>query len=267
MSSAKYANNAQADTWTVKLDDGRTMTAKRVILATGSHPMPQDFHKRFNPSLKALDLDRCMIKSTLPELFRPSSEAVVAVIGNSHSGILVCRNLYELKEEGKVDLHVINFRRRPIKYAIYREDGIVNDNSGLKGATAEWAKEVMESLDTDVIRQIDLDNEERVYAEWLPKCTHIVYAIGYEPNPLPRLYLGQRRIEQEIDFDMHTSGFRLKGSDGDKTERGLVKGLFGCGIAFPEKVADPEGSIEAAVGVAKFFKFTERVKADWIKVR
>ena len=215
-----------------------------------------------------------MIKSSLPSLFPPhSTPSRVAIIGGSHSGILTCRNFYELVQEGRIDLSIVNFRRSPIKYAIYTEDGIINDNSGLKGATADWAKEVLESdsnPDGKVIQQIDTSrNEDELYLQHLPGCTHIVYATGYERNSVPRLYLGYQRIDQDLEFDMHTSGFLLDvaGKDGDKTERGLVKGLFGCGIAFPEEVEDPAGNIEAAVGVAKFFKFAERVKSDWLMVR
>ena len=100
-----------------------------------------------------------------------------------------------------------------------------------------------------------------MYRKHLPKCTHIVYAIGYTPSAYPRLYMDGRRIDQEIDFDMHTSGFRIPGREE------VVRGLFGCGIAFPELVKDPEGHVEAAVGLAKFFKFAERVKGDWVAVR
>ena len=205
-----------------------------------------------------------MVRSTLPSLFPKDRPSTIAVIGNSHSGILVCRNLYEAAQSGDRDLRIVNFRRRPIKYAEYREDGIVFDNTGLKGTTADWAKQVMEqNADSSIVlEQIDLnDDPDSVYRKHLPRCTHIVYAIGYTPSPLPRLFVGGRRIDQELEFVMHTSGFRIRG------KREMVQGLFGCGIAFPEKVEDPDGHVEAAVGVGKFFKFAERVKGDWVAVR
>ncbi|ORX41235.1 pyridine nucleotide-disulfide oxidoreductase-domain-containing protein [Kockovaella imperatae] len=258
--------------WKVRLSSGERHRTERLFLCTGSHPSSVSLHTRYNSSLVVLDLDHCLRQSDLPSVFEDwkDRQVTVAIIGNSHSGILVCRNLYELAESGKLDVRIFNFRRRPIKYAIYREDGIINDNSGLKGATADWAKETMDS-DADpksIIEQVDLiPDEDQVYKGYLPRCTHIVYAIGYEPNPIPQLFIGSERINDKLEFDMKTSGFRLTGFDQDKTERGLVRGLFGCGIAFPEEVADPEGNVEAAVGVAKFFKFTERVKGDWMAVR
>ena len=181
------------------------------------------------------------------------------MIGNSHSGILVCRNLYELAQSGERHIKVYNFRRRPIKYAIYREDGIVNDNTGLKGDTADWAKQIMEhDADPALLQVVDLadEHEDTVYREYLPKCSHIVYAIGYQRNALPKLYHENERIDKDIAFDMHSSGFKLG--------QASVPGLYGAGIAFPEEVADPDGNVEAAVGLAKFFKFAERVKDSWI---
>lgn len=170
-------------------------------------------------------------------------------------------------------MEIVSFARRPIVYAEYREDGIVHDNTGLKGSTAEWSKEVMESdypgSDQCPIHRIDLgktkESEREVYSEWLPKCTHLVYAIGYKGNDLPRISSHGKRIEQELEFDMHTSGFTYKPAHAQVSDEGseTVRGLYGCGIAFPEEVEDPEGNVEAAVGIAKFFKFAERVSEKW----
>jgi hypothetical protein len=186
-----------------------------------------------------------LVKSSLPSLL-PESDITIAVIGSSHSGILVCRNLYEVAHDRQIAglgrLKIKNLQRSGIRYAEYREDGIVYDNTGLKGATADWAKEVMEpNMHRDTIEQIKLgDDEDEVYSQHLGACTHIVYATGY------------------TRFDHATAEFKLRGK--------VVQGLHGCGIAFPEETTDPEGHREMAVGVAKFFKFAERIKGDWVEV-
>lgn len=188
------------------------------------------------------------------------------------------------------DLEVINFQRREILFAEYRDDGIVWDNSGLKGRTADWARKTMVDNDhedrnkTKIITQVRLDQyeggEEAAYRDYLPKCTHLVYAVGYDQSPLPEIIIDGRNMASDLKFDMHTSGFTIKspsttGSDqneagtnnGAENEKGKrVHGLYGTGIAFPEETEDPEGHVEAAVGLAKFFKFAERVKGDWGKV-
>lgn len=197
----------------------------------------------------------------------------IGVIGNSHSGILAIRNLYETSQERSLPLAVLSFERRPILYAEYRDDGIVHDNTGLKGATADWSKEIMESSDPGKgqIKRVQLgktrESEEKVYAEWLPRCTHLVYAVGYDRNSVPRVVVGGKRVDEEMEFDMHTSGFhfgeRKARAYAGGAEKDSIPRLYGCGIAFPEEVEDPKGNVEAAVGLAKFFKFAERVKTIW----
>lgn len=237
--------------------------AKRVFLCTGSRPKSASLHEPINHDLVVLDVDECMRRSELPSLLPENSKSVVGVIGNSHSGILCCWNLYEISKSNKRDLKIFNFRRRPIRYAEYTEEGIIFDNSGLKGNTAEWARNVMENHpDQTRLKEIDLGKDQvSVFRAYLPKCTHIIYAIGYEPSSLPRIYINGQRKETEAEFDMHSSGFHTRSGGG------RIFGLYGNGIAFPELVRDPEGHIEAAVGVAKFFSFAERVKKNWLYFR
>jgi hypothetical protein len=225
-----------------------------------------------------------MILSSLPSLLPDDKPSVVGIIGNSHSGILATMNFWmvatDKSREKRRDVKVINFQRREILFAEYRDDGIVWDNSGLKGKTADWAKEHMlhpSAGDEGIITQIRLDktsqSEEEVYAHYLPQCTHLVYAVGYEKSPLPRIRInGEIVKDHDLEFDMHTSGFyRTRTGDSDskpskRKEKERVHGLYGTGIAFPEETEDPEGHVEAAVGLAKFFKFAERVKGDWGRV-
>jgi len=42
-----------------------------------------------------------------------------------------------------------------------------------------------------------------------------------------------------------------------------VRGLYGAGIAWPNKVTDPEGNVEFAVGLAKFMAFLKKVVPEW----
>ena len=53
----------------------------------------------------------------------------VAVVGSSHSAVLVLMNLLEMDDGPKV----LNLYRSPLRYAKYRDDGvIILDNTGLK---------------------------------------------------------------------------------------------------------------------------------------
>jgi hypothetical protein len=254
------------------------VTAKRIHLCTGSYPIVASFHEKHNPDLTVLDLDQVLRKSRIPNLLDLDSERsapalTIGVIGNSHSGVLAIRNLYEVAHEHNLDLTVLSFERRPILYAEYRDDGIVHDNTGLKGATADWSKDVMESDNPGQgkIKRINLGRREeeelKVYREWLPRCTHLVYAIGYHRSPIPQVRVDWEDVTGKIEFDMHSSGFKRSEHQREDQGKGalMVPGLFGCGIGFPEEVEDPAGNVEAAVGVAKFYKFAERVGPSWVK--
>jgi hypothetical protein len=266
------------------------VTAPQLHLSTGSHPCRLDLHTPY-PNIFVLDLDQVMVLSSLPSLLPADKKSVVGIIGNSHSGILAAMNLWtvatssstcsssprreernEKEEKQKRDLKIINFQRREILFAEYRDDGIVWDNSGLKGKTAEWARRQMSSGKTDngetesedgIIKQIRFDksrkSEEEIYENYLPQLTHLIYAVGYDRNPLPPITINADKVkDEELEFDMHSSGFHYK------NER--VKGLYGTGIAFPEETEDPEGHVEAAVGFGKFVKLAERVKGEWGRV-
>ena len=53
---------------------------------------------------------------------------IVAVFGSSHSAMLVLRNLVESGVK-----KIINFYRTPLRYAVYYDDWILFDDTGLKG--------------------------------------------------------------------------------------------------------------------------------------
>lgn len=96
--------------------------------------------------------------------------------------------------------------------------------------------------------------EQEDYKIHLKDCTHVVQAIGFHPNEIPVLDRGGERLE--IKYNNQTGGF--EDPDGKQ-----VRGLYAAGIAFPEKVVDPEGNVEFAVGLAKFMKFLKRVVPTW----
>jgi len=161
-------------------------------------------------------------------------------------------------------VQVINFYRSELRYAIYKEGWILYDNTGLKGVAADWARDVLGSknLPPDLRRvnlKEDKRSEQEIYDAELRNCTHLVSAIGYDTNPLPTIKVDGEEVKP--DFDPLTGRFfRTKG------EKTVLPGLFGAGIAYPERVTDPEKNVEAAVGwfkvsLLKDFS-TERIITD-----
>lgn len=181
-------------------------------------------------------------------------------------------NLVGLQESVKPasplkNLRIKWFSRTPgLKYAEYKDGYILYDNTGLKGTAAKFAKENLEGdkIETSpagqVITRIDCSGgetaEREAFVKELPGCDYVVQAIGFEKNPLPE-FTGDN-APGELVFNHETGGFH------DKTNGKEVKGLFGAGIAFPERVVDPEGNVELAVGFFKFMRFLKRVVPEWV---
>ena len=230
-----------------------------LILCTGSHPITGPLHVT---GIEEIGLDPALNPPLLSTLIPKSTSTTIAVIGASHSAILVLRNLYDLANASHPHLRIKWFTRHPLRYAEERDGWIFRDNTGLKGDVAVWAKE---NLEEDVLPSSKVskylekisttrEKEQEDYKQHLAKCTHVVQAIGFKKNEVPVLTRGDERLHTE--FDPLTGGFRDK--EGEE-----VRGLYGAGIAWPNRVTDPEGNVEYAVGLAKFMKFLKRVVPSW----
>jgi len=214
----------------------------RVVLAVGSHPRPHNLADKF-PHLTAVHLDTALKPSILKDAIPRGSR--VGVVGSSHSGVLALKHLCDL--EG---IEVINFYRSKLLYAEYKQnpEWIKFDSSGLKGVAADWARNVLASSDPPPnLRRVNLKadarSEDQIYSAELKECTHLISAIGYSMNPLPKIFVDNKQVEPE--FDPLTGRFyRAKG------DKQVLPGLFGAGIAYPERVTDREGNVESAVGTA-----------------
>jgi hypothetical protein len=218
--------------WQIKLKNDTTISAKNVILAIGSQPkrLPLSTEIMTIPLQDAMDNKR--IKTHI------QSDHTIAVFGSSHSAILAIRNLVESNVK-----KIINFYRSPLRYAVYYDDWILFDDSGLKGPTAEWARQY---IDGELP-----ENVERLYSntenlnQRLSECDKAVYAVGFERRILP--------IIENIEHIQYVE------------ECGIIApGLFGFGIAFPEAKTNPLGIIEHRVGLWKFMDYLNRVMPVWL---
>ena len=266
----------RTSTWTVTFESGHSVTTPRIALCTGSHPVSATLPGTENINLSPVDLDVALKPSDLAMLFDPAVNATVAVIGASHSAILVLMNLVDLTNSSHPHLRIKWFTRNKLRYAEYMDGWILRDNTGLKGQAAEWAHQNLddEAFPTSpvnkVIRKVWTSGREaEAYREEFPGCTHIVQAVGYARNPLPRLEViekdGKAAEPLQVEYDnLNGRFYKLEGSKSGP-ERNFVPGLFGAGIAFPERVTDPHGNVEHAVGFWKFMKFVKKVVPDWVK--
>ena len=239
-----------------------SITSNLLVLCTGSHPIEAPLPIKTNSKIQQINLDPALKPSYLTTLFNPTDSTTVGVIGASHSAILVLRNLYNLARTTHPNLRIKWFTRHPLRYAEERDGWILRDNTGLKGAVAVWAKN---NLEEDVLASSDVskylekvattkEREQESYEQHLPSCTHVIQAIGYKRNEIPCLESAEGKLD--VVYNNKTGAF----ADQEGNE---VRGLYGAGIAWPERVTDPEGNVEHAVGLWKFMSYLQRVVPTW----
>lgn len=263
--------NVQAaeNRWTVRIKrhdspDELEIETSRLILCTGAHPtnLPVPVP---GLDIQQLDLDLVLKPSELAETLPTDSPCTIAVVGASHSAILALLNLFTLARDSHPHLRIKWFTRHPLRYAEYMDGWILRDNTGLKGLAADFARTQLEddrlptSAAGQIVTKIDCGGgqarESEQYRRHLPDCSYIVQAVGFTRDPLPQLTKNGTPLTLEFD---HETGKFHEHSNGP-----VVPGLYGAGIAFPERVVDPYGNVEYAVGFFKFMKFLKRVTQSW----
>lgn len=293
---------------------------KRLILCTGSTPLdpPLPYEP---PGLKHINLDDALSPTTLRTLLTPLSSSrtptTIAVIGASHSAILVLMNLsHIISSSPHLNVNVKWFTRHPLRYAEYDSSGHVSarDNTGLKGQAAVWAKENLEpffssssssssssTTTTTTVTSVANGNiqmirytkgeEESVYRKYLlekeqekiPPPKFLIQAIGYMKNPIPTLSImipkghtnAKNEDEKKIEilnpiFDhdkgifLHTPNNTPSSPPLQTVENRQIPGLYGAGIAFPQKILDKKYLHEEMnVGFMKFMKAVKGWVGGW----
>jgi cation diffusion facilitator CzcD-associated flavoprotein CzcO len=215
--------------WWIQTQD-LELTSANVVLAVGAVPKRLDYPIDEIPVEVALDAEK------LAEL--PLEGATVAVFGSSHSSMIALPHLLRLPVA-----KVINFYRGPLRYAVYLDDWILFDDTGLKGRAAVWARENIDGLCPQRLERCWVSSPE--FAAKIAECDRVVYTVGFEQRKLPETpQWGPLRYN------------RMNGI--------LAPGLFGLGIAFPEYAKDPYGYGQYRVGLKKFMDYLDSVLPLWM---
>lgn len=263
------------------MDNREPITSKRLVLCSGSRPIdtvPPNLRDNTGSQLAHVHLDTALKPTLLAKSLDPNASATVAVVGASHSAILVLMNLYNLAATSHPLLRIKWFsRHKDLRYAKPMDGWILYDNTGLKGDAAQWARENLEEAtfySSPVSQTITKlftpagPGEQQVYQDELPQCTHIVQAIGYRRDPLPLLSAIERADAEPRPLPINHDGISgrfFATQDQNAGGASFIPGLFGAGIAFPERVTDPAGNVEHAVGFWKFMRFLKRAVPQWIE--
>lgn len=258
--------------WSVHVDQSpekpSEVISSRLILCTGSSPTDTPLPLEVK-GMQSLHLDTALSPSLLSKELSANKEVTVAVIGASHSAILILMNLYNLASTSHSKLHIRWFTRHPLRYAEFMDGWILRDNTGLKGAAAAWARQNLEpevfdnSPVSKFVEKISYkrEHEFETYQQHLPGCQYYVQAIGYMRDPLPTLTQGDSNGAEITPYYNHGDGSFSTGPGEGEGEK--IPGLYGAGIAWPERVTDPQGNVEYAVGFWKFMRFVKKVVGQW----
>jgi cation diffusion facilitator CzcD-associated flavoprotein CzcO len=217
--------------WRVETEQ-QELTSKNVILAVGAVPKKLSY-----PQLREIPLEVALDPEKLAQ--EPLENTTIAVFGSSHSSMIALPHLLR----HPVD-KVINFYRSPLRYAIYLDDWIQFDDSGLKGRAAVWARENIDGVHPDRLERCWVSSPD--FEEKLAECDRAVYTVGFERRTLP-----ETKQWGQLEYNPN-NGI-------------LAPGLFGLGIAFPARATDRYGYVEYRVGLKKFIDHLHSVLPLWFR--
>jgi cation diffusion facilitator CzcD-associated flavoprotein CzcO len=216
--------------WTIQTQQ-RPVASENVVLAVGAVPKKLSY-----PHLEEIPVEVALDPEKLAQV--PLEGATVAVFGSSHSSMIALPQLLRHPVA-----KVINFYRSPLKYAVYLDDWILFDDTGLKGRAAVWARENIDGTFPERLERCWVPGPE--FEEKLAECDRVVYTVGFERRKLPETpQWGQLEYNQQNGI--------------------LAPGLFGLGIAFPEYAEDPYGFGQYRVGLQKFIDYLDSVLPLWL---
>lgn len=250
------------------LDKCEVIISKNICMATGARPLGHTgLHlglcgKQVIPFEKSLDLN--FLKSNL------KSGDILGIVGGSHSAFVI---MYLIHSLNIPNIKIINFFKDEIRYAVYKKDFTLYDNTGLKGDIADWTISILEKGQKPNFKltRISVSESDESLSQKIKECNKFVYAHGFGKCPIPQIiYRLPEAIgyEDKTEINPNISGFiSNSNTNGSITvpsnTKGeiVVEGLYGFGFCFPEKVITRIGELEYNVGLAKFAGCADR----WIK--
>lgn len=216
--------------WRIETELGE-VESRNVVLAVGAVPKSLSY-----PHLEEIPVDVALDPERLAD--QQLEGTTVAVFGSSHSTMIVLPHLLRLPVA-----RVLNFYRSPLKYAVYLDDWILFDDTGLKGRAAEWARENIDGVHPDRLERYLVSGPK--FDAKLRECDRAIYTVGFEARTLPATpQWGPLQYNPQNGI--------------------IAPGLFGLGIAFPEYAEDPYGYGQHRVGLKKFMDYLNSVLPLWM---
>lgn len=197
--------NYQQEIWNL-VGNNHTYHCKNIVLTTGS------IHRKLDYKIPEIPIKTALHPHKLKTL--DIIDKNITVFGNSHSGILILKNLSDLGCK-----NITNIIRSPTKIPYINAKGIeIYQESGVRGIGLEWVKNNMVPDNKTTIKIIYFDPNTTISSDY------VIYAIG----------LKRRKLKININgivCDMEDLIIK-----DDFNETGLLApNLYGLGVGFPRK--------------------------------
>ena len=206
----------------------------KVLLATGC------LHKSLSYDKPVISIKEALNPNIL--IKRDLESRRVLVFGNSHSGILILKNLYDL---GCRDITCVY--KHPIKLPYIRDGVEIYDQSGLRGIAKDWVGANILPENKTHIRFIKYNDNIN---DIVDKCDYVIYAIGLKQAKLPTIETYTEARSQ------HTMSRCYTDYSFDPETGELCEGIYGIGVGFPAHFI-LEDNLECEVGI---YEFLERAR-------
>ena len=194
-------------------------TSQKVVLAIGST------QKKLNYDIPEIPLEVALNPKKLRTLNIRNNK--ITVFGNSHSGVLVLKNLVELGIQ-----NIQNIIRSPIRIPHFNSDGVeIYMESGIRGIGLNWVLQ-------NIVPENKTNIQINTYCENLTiESDYVIYAIGLAPRHI-QITSGGQSLQKFKNFN----------------EAGLLfTNLYGIGAAFP-KYYTLYGINEYEIGMWEFLE-------------
>ena len=202
---------SDGDGWILECSNSITIQAQKVILAIGGYPKKLDYQLQEIPLDEALDKDK------------------LATYVSMHSAMLVLKYLSELGVK-----EIFNFYTTPYQYRIPGAES-------LEGETKLWVKNVLEQKPPRNLTRTK--NTQENVDRYLPLCNKVIYAIGFERNPLS--------VNGRYDYTY------------DDNTGIIAPNLYGIGMAFPHTIQTLKCNKVAIHGFVIYSSYAHNLIPQW----
>lgn len=245
------------------------LKSRNVCLATGAKPLVHTNLHLGLPNKETISFSDALNLNYLKTNVK--SGDVIGIVGGSHSAFVM---MYLFEQLNIPNLSIVNFYKGEVRYAVYKKDFILYDNTGLKGKVGAWAKSILEGkAKTNFgLTRINVATEEQKVSEYIPRCSKFIYAHGFVKSMIPEIIY---KLPEAVGFDevkdvkpniapfleySNINGRMMVPSSFQDFVP--VEGLYGFGYGFPEKIITRVGEMEYNIGLMKFGMCAER----WISM-